>query len=423
MAETVSLYEERYMVIQCEKCQTKFRLDDSRVTEKGVRVRCTKCKYVFTVKKDMPEERPEIARAGFVPPLIRAGIAETAPSVEQHCDVPAGAAEPTAAAAPFLQDTVPPSPADGGFDFSDFVFGSEQLPGEEQSTDPFHRVTSSAAGTESETNSVDFSEWEREATPPQDPAPFLFNLPDEREGAFTAPTPEAVFGQTEEITIPPVAPPVFTEPPPAVSEPIVAPAVAGEVNLSPAGAFSPGGDAVLPPPVIATRRKQSSLFGILLATIAVVVLLVAGYFGYTTFYAQKELPAVEVGKISVRGVTAAFVKNSVAGELLVISGEAVNEYSRARAALQVKATVFGGAGQSVAGKMAYCGNPLTAEQLQSLPLEKIEAAMANQFGDSLANMGVPPGKAIRFVVVLAAVPPDAKDFSVQSAGSTVATGK
>ena len=44
------------MIIQCEKCQTRFRLDDSRVTDKGVKVRCTKCKHVFRVQKEMPEE-------------------------------------------------------------------------------------------------------------------------------------------------------------------------------------------------------------------------------------------------------------------------------------------------------------------------------------------------------------------------------
>jgi hypothetical protein len=49
--------------------------------------------------------------------------------------------------------------------------------------------------------------------------------------------------------------------------------------------------------------------------------------------------------------------------------------------------------------------------------------MANQFGDSLANMEVAPGKAIPFVVVLANLPKGAKDFAVESAGSTVATGK
>jgi len=44
------------MIIKCEKCQTKFRLDDSKVTDRGVKVRCTKCKHVFRVHKENTEE-------------------------------------------------------------------------------------------------------------------------------------------------------------------------------------------------------------------------------------------------------------------------------------------------------------------------------------------------------------------------------
>jgi hypothetical protein len=58
-----------------------------------------------------------------------------------------------------------------------------------------------------------------------------------------------------------------------------------------------------------------------------------------------------------------------------------------------------------------------------MPIDEIDAAMANQFGDSLANMEVAPGKSIPFVVVVANLSKGAKDFSVQSAGSTLATGK
>ncbi len=44
------------MIIQCDKCSTKFRLDDSRITGNGVRVRCTKCQHVFIVAPPPPAE-------------------------------------------------------------------------------------------------------------------------------------------------------------------------------------------------------------------------------------------------------------------------------------------------------------------------------------------------------------------------------
>jgi hypothetical protein len=179
----------------------------------------------------------------------------------------------------------------------------------------------------------------------------------------------------------------------------------------------------LPPLTITSRRKQSPFLRAFMIVIAVVVLSVIGYFGYSSLSNPSASTVAEAGKISLHAIKSAFVRSSGAGELLVISGNALNEYTKPQASLQVKVTVFNEAGQSVAAKTAYCGNPLTDEQLKNLPLENIEAAMANQFGDSLANMTVAPGKTIPFVVVVANLPPRAKDFSVQSAGSTTTSGK
>jgi len=39
------------MDVGCPKCQTEYELDDARVTEEGVTVKCTSCGHVFRVKK------------------------------------------------------------------------------------------------------------------------------------------------------------------------------------------------------------------------------------------------------------------------------------------------------------------------------------------------------------------------------------
>lgn len=39
------------VVVQCPGCQSKFRIADEKVTDRGVRVRCTSCKNVFQVKR------------------------------------------------------------------------------------------------------------------------------------------------------------------------------------------------------------------------------------------------------------------------------------------------------------------------------------------------------------------------------------
>ncbi|WKZ32910.1 MAG: DUF3426 domain-containing protein [Thermodesulfobacteriota bacterium] len=48
------------MIIHCDRCGTKFRLDDSRITGKGVRVRCTKCQNVFVAAPPPPVEEIQL---------------------------------------------------------------------------------------------------------------------------------------------------------------------------------------------------------------------------------------------------------------------------------------------------------------------------------------------------------------------------
>lgn len=48
------------MIIRCDQCKTRFRLDDSKVTVSGVRVRCSKCKHTFVVRKDLGGEENAI---------------------------------------------------------------------------------------------------------------------------------------------------------------------------------------------------------------------------------------------------------------------------------------------------------------------------------------------------------------------------
>ncbi len=45
------------MIIQCESCETRFRLDDSRIPAQGARVRCSRCKKAFFVANSGASEQ------------------------------------------------------------------------------------------------------------------------------------------------------------------------------------------------------------------------------------------------------------------------------------------------------------------------------------------------------------------------------
>src|SRR5271166_4387798 len=39
------------MIVTCPQCQTRFRIPDEKVTAKGVKVRCTRCRHTFRVSR------------------------------------------------------------------------------------------------------------------------------------------------------------------------------------------------------------------------------------------------------------------------------------------------------------------------------------------------------------------------------------
>jgi predicted Zn finger-like uncharacterized protein len=55
------------MVVTCERCHTRFRVDESLIPPEGRRVRCSKCKHIFfaypPAKEPLEEEAPEIPQA------------------------------------------------------------------------------------------------------------------------------------------------------------------------------------------------------------------------------------------------------------------------------------------------------------------------------------------------------------------------
>lgn len=51
------------MIVKCEQCQTRFKIADDKVTEKGVKVRCAKCSHTFRVSRS-PEASVGVAETG-----------------------------------------------------------------------------------------------------------------------------------------------------------------------------------------------------------------------------------------------------------------------------------------------------------------------------------------------------------------------
>jgi predicted Zn finger-like uncharacterized protein len=537
------------MIIQCDQCDTKFKLDDAKVPDKGIKVRCAKCKHVFMVQK---ESTPEELDLDF----LLSGLGAPTPAAEkglpQRDEVPAsttsGEEWPT-----FAQGTDSLGEGTGGslavedaglakthgfdkdffaveedsadlekksFDLGEFSFENEdmqpqneaavvdeatygkpeggefgELPSETETepdaavlqpsipdgtaefdfiSDNFETGEPSDIKPEVNFGKIDVGEYKEgehnfgeELRAQQDETqgvgekPGLFTkseeaydfgefavapqeqnevdnpiliAQDENKEAETKPLEfgEIDFGDTSPARSETIKEEVEKEPEIGISQESGAEAVP-----SPSFAYStPAVEEDLPPLAIATRKKGGSFISIAVTTIAVLIVLVIAGVG---FYVLKEGPAAfnklglsflakwagmdvaEEGGIAITNPTGAFMVNREAGEIFVVSGEAINNFKTPRASIQVKAIVLGQKGEALMQKTAYCGNALSKEQLTTLPMAKIEEAMGSPFGDSLANLGVQPGKSIPFVIVFNGVQKNASEFSVEVVGSTVAS--
>lgn len=47
------------MIITCEKCQTRYKLNDSVIPDSGYKVKCHKCAHVFVVHRNSPGDDPQ----------------------------------------------------------------------------------------------------------------------------------------------------------------------------------------------------------------------------------------------------------------------------------------------------------------------------------------------------------------------------
>ena len=241
------------MVIECSNCHARFKLADDKIKESGTKVRCTKCREVFTVFPESPPPMapPVIAVAAVNPVAVtpqKEGVADalfsgtdtssfTAEAPSPAADVPASDEEDNwnqDAAADLFSDGFPDdagasdldaisfdnieapvfsvsSEKDNKFEFSDdtaFSFTDLSL---ESGTEQSYKIAEAAEEQSSAESAADF-EADYFATAPSIPASedlSQFN-PVATEGEFTFSGEDSLTGLSWEE---PVAKPIATTPP------------------------------------------------------------------------------------------------------------------------------------------------------------------------------------------------------------------
>lgn len=218
------------------------------------------------------------------------------------------------------------------------------------------------------------------------------------------------------------------------SIPLQSPSEPEPVKSSPTGAVQPsptdGAErAARPNPPLPTvappRRGALNRLVLFVLGLLLTLLGAAGYFLWQSGGMSPLMnrisgttPAPMVNpQIRLTGLNGYFVTSKDAGQLFVIQGQAINEYPEIRSAITVKGALYDKGGKLLVQQTVFCGNHLDDTALQELPFAKISEAMNNQFGDTLSNLNVAPGKTIPFTIVFRNFPPELAEFTVESVDS------
>ncbi len=349
------------MIINCPECTTRFNVAEERIPQAGAKVRCARCKHIFTAQKPHEEAPLDTTEEDvFVADQESAAFDESPP-------------ESTIADSDsfFRQsDAVPADPAD----FSDIET------------------------TDSEFDYDRFRELDAEKTP----------------------TEEFTFGNEEELT---TATTEKTDPAPDLS----AASAVSKSEQDEAKELTPEPPKKRKP---ATAPKNSA-FSILVKTMLLIILaaLIGGgaliYFDgpeeinekFRQMFGQVTEHSTDIGQISLGTLEGRFLTNEQTGEIFVIRGETINNFNQPRSAIQVKGILHDQHGRPLLQKTVFSGNPISDEELRSLPFEEIEQRMGNQFGRDLSNMKIDPRRSIPFAIVFKELPPNIAEFSVKVTSS------
>jgi predicted Zn finger-like uncharacterized protein len=452
------------MIITCTECQASYRLADEKIKPGGTRVRCSACQHVFTVLPAAAVDSDD-----FVSPAAAAMPAATPPEppvppaagsggalgggADEHVTGPPAtdrepppAPTPPAAAETFFTEETPFSPASSAADdlaterrdaTAGETFGALAFTeGTDEDSDQFdfdqEAETADASmglGGEAESGTaVPFAsdtafgeEWSSGWDQPETEASaFDFEEPHFEAEDEALKRGEAGLNFDEiEFTAPSSSEPLGIPPLSVQSGTSAAPPLTPAAPPLPT-ASRPPSEAPLPA-ASGTRPKSRAL------PLLMLLLILGGIAGYVFFTADGQqlvnrllakvtgggpaVPAEQRIGLEVDG--SSYVINREAGQLLVIQGSAVNNFAEARSALTVKGVILDAGGKVLQQQTAFCGNYLDDEQLRTYRYAQIEEAMNNQFGTSLANMNVKPGKAIPFTIVFRNVPKEMANIHVE----------
>jgi len=132
--------------------------------------------------------------------------------------------------------------------------------------------------------------------------------------------------------------------------------------------------------------------------------------------APKAASVAATGGINFAEVKERFTKSTASGDLLVISGLAVNEFEYPVARVRLRGKILDSAGKVLGEIETYAGNLLTDEELNRLTDKEVLAELQRQEGSDMPNVNIRSRASIPFMIVFSNPPKEVDEFIIELSG-------
>lgn len=410
------------MIIQCEKCGTKYRLDDSKVGKKGVKVKCTKCQHLFIVRREEPLPQP----------------LKEEPSLKEELGFRFEEEKP--AAPPFEKKEREPEgfkteewkPEETPFGFKEEEAKEKTHPAGEDLDITFKEERTEEKKPAFEKETLGFEEEERTEKAPPEEQPFKEDF----DISFEEERQEKTEGPALEVEKPEKAGPFPGEWKPegfeeegrglkeearSLTEPVGAGELtAGKGEVPAEDAPSVDADAKTFRERFfeekARREEAAPGFGKPRWSILIVIFILL-YGGSAMLYLLGALDSIkrslvtapaELSPLKIESLNGSFVENEKAGRVFAIEGRVKNFSEEPQSIKVVRGTVYDRGGRPIATSEVSPGRLVSSEELKTLPREEL----LKHFKD-ISSGTVPPKGTIPVMVVFTDAPEDIAEAALE----------
>jgi predicted Zn finger-like uncharacterized protein len=125
-------------------------------------------------------------------------------------------------------------------------------------------------------------------------------------------------------------------------------------------------------------------------------------------------------RLSFKDLDGSFVDSEKAGKLFMVKGLVTNNYPDRRSFIRIRSNILDSKGTVVKSKIAFAGNPISDKEVRSLSMEDIDNRLRDRLGKDKMNINVHPNASIPFAIVFGDLPEDMSEFTVEAISSSPA---